>query len=490
MTDARKEELTQLLEEAMEGLQIGVRFKSGPLLLSPTKDGASATFQVRFGNSSLQISKVILQDYLQKRWTSYGTDSSSVLMNLEFYFAKDKTKSRLLEFIREELTPSIHNDAIQSFSYAVDNWLDDKFRLFCLRSSLLSPRVLLDHLMKIATAWEVEKAVSTFDDGCCLEGKQGFFQDIASLEGIIVEKEIQVYEGVRLVPFPRRTTFELERYFPNFSIRRYDSERNMGKTLLIIDRPMLSIFHNPSEKTFEEILVNDLPFQVDTDDIKFPNSEEVDSFRKYFCQALSLACNSSVQIARKWWFSAEDEIFRPFPGGSMQYSPRLFGDSVKAGQSEIEEAKCLYEILVDLDSDIKGILEIAIDRWIKSKANKDAVDKMIDLGIALESFYLPKDNIDQLAFQFRLRASWHLGKDKEDRKKLIDEFKAIYSLRSKAVHNGELPPKVNIKKGEEPIATSEFITRAQNLCLKSIKNILKKGEFPDWNNLILGEESS
>ena len=41
MTEERKQELRQLLNEAMEGLQIGIRFGSNSLLLPPTTDGAS-----------------------------------------------------------------------------------------------------------------------------------------------------------------------------------------------------------------------------------------------------------------------------------------------------------------------------------------------------------------------------------------------------------------------------------------------------------------
>ena len=82
-----------------------------------------------------------------------------------------------------------------------------------------------------------------------------------------------------------------------------------------------------------------------------------------------------------------------------------------------------------------------------------------------------------------------MGKDKVEREVLIDEFKAIYTLRSKAVHNGVVPEKIKVRKGEEPIATSEFIPKAQDLCRQSIMKILEEGKFPDWNNLILGEES-
>ena len=489
MTEERKQELRQLLNEAMEGLQIGIRFGSNSLLLPPTTDGASRAIQVYFGNGSLPLSRVKLQDYLQKRWTSYGVDSSSVLMYLELYIASETTNFKLLEFIREELNQLIHKDEIRSVSYAVDNGLANEFRLYGLRSSLLSPRILREHLLKIAIAWGVEKAISTFDDGSCLEGKQGFFQDIASLEGIVVEKEIQVYGGVRLVPFSRPTTFELEHYFPDFSIPGADLGRNMGKTLLIIDRPMLSIFHNPSEETFDEVGVNGLPFQVDTHDIKFPNSDEVDSFRKFFCRALSLACNSPVQIARDWWFLAEDEIFRPFSGGGMGYSPRLFGNSVKAGQSEIEEAKCLHENLANLNSKSQKKLQIAIDRWIKSKTYQIPEDKIIDLVIALEALYLP--DAGESTFKLAVRASWHLEEGRGKRAELFEVFKELYKCRSRVVHGGEL--KENVTIAEETIPISKFITRAQDLCRESIKKIMKQcleeGKFPKndyWDNLTLG----
>ena len=45
----------------------------------------------------------------------------------------------------------------------------------------------------------------------------------------------------------------------------------------------------------------------------------------------------------------------------------------------------------------------------------------------------------------------------------MDKFKAIYNLRSQAVHSGKISEKIKIRKGEEPIATSEFIPKAQDL---------------------------
>ena len=67
----------------------------------------------------------------------------------------------------------------------------------------------------------------------------------------------------------------------------------------------------------------------------------------------------------------------------------------------------------------------------------------------------------------------------------MDEFKAIYTLRSRAVHNGELPPNVKIRKGVS-VPTSEFIPKAQDLCRRSIMKILEDREFSDWESLVLG----
>ena len=173
-------------------------------------------------------------------------------------------------------------------------------------------------------------------------------------------------------------------------------------------------------------------------------------------------------------------------GPGISWSTDQFGNATDAKQSQIDEAKRLYHLLTNVNSETQEKLRIPIDRWGKAGTEDNPVDKIIDLGIALEALYLPKGNVDQLSFQLRLHASLHLGKCKGDREKLMDEFKAIYTLRSKAVHNGAVPGKIRIRKGEERIATSELIPRAQDLCRQSIIKILEDGEFPDWNNLILG----
>ena len=67
----------------------------------------------------------------------------------------------------------------------------------------------------------------------------------------------------------------------------------------------------------------------------------------------------------------------------------------------------------------------------------------------------------------------------------MKEFKAIYDWRSKVAHTGKLPKEIRNK----PEETEAFIAKAQDLCRDSILKILEDGNFPVWNDLILGEES-
>lgn len=488
MTEERKEELRQLLQKTMEGLQIRYEYGSLPIPIS------------------------VYRKYLQERWLFYGVDYLSFTFSTRFtlfivgennelkpFYGID-SNSKLLKFIVEELAPFIREDNIPSIStgsYIVESGFTDGSRLFCSGGGISQQHHILERLLHIALVRGIEEAVLAFDRSCCPEGVHSFFQYVALVDGIRIETEIQIFEGAKLVPLPSlnatKTTDEVLRYLPGFPSDAYMDQADsfFEKTLLIIDQPGFSIFHKPSEQLFEPgAQVSDLPFQVEEHDMKFRNRKEINACIKSFFQGLSLVCNSSVYVYHLGWFLAVDKSLQGRGGTIRTRDPfwerRPFVSSTKVEQTEIDKAKRYYKILNTPNSSITEKLQIPINRWIKSKAEKNPVDKIIDLGIAFEALYLPKDNIDQLAFQFRLRAAWHLGKDKTDRSTLIDEFKAIYILRSKAVHNGVVPEKIKVRKGEKPIDTSEFIPRAQDLCRQSIVKILDDGKFPDWNDLILG----
>ena len=479
MTEERKQELRQLLQEAMENLKI----------------------RNPFGQGNLSYSKVDYKNILNQRLTFYGIgiDVSHNLIYLQYQpdIENGKTKARLLEFIKKELNQFIEDDEIRYTSYNIDGCATDGFRLSKPLSSRLKLSDILEHLLKVALALGVDKAVLTFDEDSCPEGRHRYYQSITSLEGITIETEIQICRGIRLVPIPRDIAFQL-----NHNLRRnHHRQRDKGTTLLIIERLRLSVFHKPFETTFDEGRVVNLPFQVEANEIELSNQGMVMDFRETFCQALSLACNSMVMFDYFWDYFAAD-VFRSEHIGQKVYYSGPIGKSAEAGQSEIEKAKRLYKILEifdqkpmrQFDQKAKGIFQIAIERWRQSKTYQNSEDELIDLVIAFEAVYLP--DAGESTFKLAVRASWYLGKDRGERKRLFAVFKELYKCRSTVVHGGELK-KRTVTIDKETILMSDLIIEAQDLCQKSIVKILKKysedGKCPEneyWDNLILGEDPS
>lgn len=489
MTEERKQELRQLLRETMKGLQI--RY-----------DGF------------LPIPIDVYRKYLQERWSFYGVDYLSFTFGTRFTlfiveengdlkpFYDIDSNFKLLKFILEELVQYIREDsipAISTASYIVESGFADGSHIFTPSGGISQQHHILDRLLHIALVRGEEEAVLAFDRSCCPKGVHGLFQDVSLVDGIRIETELQIFEGVKLKPLPSlnatKITDEVIRYLPGFPSDTYVDQADsfFGKTLLIIDQPGFSIFHKPPEQLFEPgIQVSDLPIQVEEHDVKFKNRKEISAFIKSFSQVLSLVCNSSVYIYHLGWFLAADKSLQGHGEQIRTRDPfwerRPFVSPTNAEQTEIDKAKHYYNILDNPNSCIVDKLQIPIDRWIKSKTNKSNVDKIIDLGIALEALYLSDSDYNrEIRFRFSLHAAWHLGKDKAHREELLKEFKKIYDWRSTVVHTGKLPEKGRGKKKKPypPEEVEAFITNAQDLCQKSILKILEDGKFPNWNDLIL-----
>ena len=456
MTDERKQELRQMLQEAMKCLEIQTSEMYKPITIDRYRE--------------------CLQEFRK----AYRPELSSILY-YHPYVKNDLIKSRLLDFLKYELGEYISET----------NWVHPART--AIRSNDLyygcPLSTLLEKLLEIAIAGGVDKAISALDK--CTKETKGSFQKIIFIQGLTCNpkeineiEETHISEGIRLVTFPFQlpdlpTFLYDERFSP---ISRSASPMNFQlRTLLIIDYSVSPLFCKPTGNEDEEFN----PFHIGIKSTEFPNF----NVEKY-CQALSLSTNCVAEPIFEWNYIDEDELFNLRGGIPVEICnlniPHDKPKMVRITETHIEKAKVIYKTLTSITSNIKGNLQIPIDRWIKSKTNKSNVDKMIDLGVAFEGLYLSEGRREQLTLQFRLRAAWYLGKDKEDRKRLMDEFKTIYDWRSAAVHTGKLPKKTR----NTPEKVEAFITYAQNLCRDSIMKILEDGKFPDWNELILGEESS
>ena len=163
-----------------------------------------------------------------------------------------------------------------------------------------------------------------------------------------------------------------------------------------------------------------------------------------FCEALSLATDGPIACMAEWTHVDPDAIFIPqwpYTGAERLYpfAPRPRG-SVKATASSVKEAVSLYEALQSPSTGSTQVLEVPIQRWIKSKTDQLLPDSFIDLRIALESLYL-KDFLNEHSQEMRSDSLiWGLAPgigdwgQEMDRKRLRD----AYDVASGSVHSGVL----------------------------------------------------
>ena len=132
------------------------------------------------------------------------------------------------------------------------------------------------------------------------------------------------------------------------------------------------------------------------EDPTFQHVEAYDSAIEFdvetFCHAMSLACNAPIQPL-VWWRQIDDNhifnVTRSSTGGAAKsIQADRISTLVPATRTEIGEAKRFYEKLLGFDTRQLKSLNMALNRWIKSKARGVVEDRMIDLGIAFESLLL------------------------------------------------------------------------------------------------------
>ena len=245
--------------------------------------------------------------------------------------------------------------------------------------------------------------------------------------------------------------------FPYYAFRR-ETSNSPGRTLLVIDRPGFSIFHERGPDG--ETPLEDLPLQIGAQDVIFRTRDEIDSFQESFTQALSLILNHRIQIIYRWFCLGEERTFNLRDGSVAWPRPRRSVSNSRrpASEDDIEKARCLHKRLIGFDSNDCTKLQIAIDRWIKSKASENDVDRIIDLGIALEALYVTRK--DKIERQLCHRASLYLAEDVASPEKLKEELGAIYDYRSGVVHSRG--PGKEVEVGQRSLfSVSKLVKSAQ-----------------------------
>ena len=484
MNQQKQQELAQLLQEAEKDL----------VVVTPT------IYEGSFQQSQLSIEGC--KAYLQKRWTTYGIDTSKVMCLLDPRIRNKRVGLELQQFIKSELRVFLNPDRFSITMFRIEHSNRHGYCLIPYMAHANSLNSLIKHLLRITIAWGIGEAVSAFDRFCCQNGVLTTFQHVEVLRGISVNpnQTLQICKGMKLTQIDNPKYYdELDKHWSRYLFHEFvfrTSTIEPWDTLLIIDMPIYHIPHNShsNSKFPSKIFVKNLPLQDNSlpslddlpniDDLRQEfelnvinvfSPKDVKYFVKSFTQLLSLVCNWPIHTSYTWKHFEEDELYSHLCYGSSTPFRNYFQNrNEPLEQSEIEETLRLYESLKQFRSK-KNKLPIAIERWRSSKTNEDIENKVIDLGIALEALYLPDGSSGEITFKLSLRASRFLGTDIRTRKSLMDKFRDIYDCRSKVVHTGKMPHK----------DMENLVLEMQDLCRCTILKILDEGKFPDWDSLLL-----
>lgn len=198
-------------------------------------------------------------------------------------------------------------------------------------------------------------------------------------------------------------------------------------------------------------------------------------------EALSLSCNSAVEVVCAW---------RVFPTDVQSFSPwrlslppwpdrRLRVGLPTLSQDMLSRAVEIGRKLSCYGPHNPGLMN-AIHRWIRSKEGS-SVDRFIDLRIAFESLYAGKDEQGEVSYRVRTRCARHLKESLSDRKDLSRKVGRFYGTASGFVHGRPLDK----RKARE---LRDQLTEADGICRQALlRNIEDENcQGPDVEELSLG----
>ena len=256
------------------------------------------------------------------------------------------------------------------------------------------------------------------------------------------------------------------------------------RTLLRVDYDVSPVFLKASKANSHELAPDSL-FDIsmsrdDTREVSWPS----------FFQALSMVCQRPIRPLLIWRTYLEpyeifdlDVLIGP-TSVTWNFSYDQQFDPPCLVESHVEELRELYCGIAQLDSEKRAKLQVPITRWITSAGQRDEVDRMIDLGIALEALFLDAEESRNVTQKFAQRASSYLGEDKTERQELHSYFEEIYNNRSGAVHRGVLRKEGTSEEREG------FIKGVQSISLRSIKTAIARGipqNSKEWEAWVSGD---
>ena len=407
-----------------------------------------------------------LRSLLLEKRQRYISMHNATLHTHTFKILDESICDEMRDFIRHSLAQHFHNDRILSAGSFVSAVTGEGFHI----------DELLGKLTELTVLWGPSQAARMYVESIHESSSKGMW--ICVLDGIGVTETIELYDGIRLEPIPKSTS-DFPPYLSDRLTTHLPEIRLMGATMLIQAIVFSPKFLNPTKG--QKLTSDPDPFEITG-----ATTDARDYNRHDLYEALSLAFNTHVTTAANWWYMDADDMANVGRTGttgglSISGNPSI-RSSPKVSASQVSEFRQLHSAIVSLSPSRRKELNIPIGRLIASHGTRDLPDRIVDLGIALESIYLDGE-FGELKYKLSTRAAKRLGGDVDDSLQIYNDLRVFYDkLRSKAVHTGRVPSTVQMN-GQQ-LDTTAALARIQALCGQAVRKIMADGR-PDWEKMLL-----
>lgn len=429
------------------------------------------------------ISFNLYKHLVQRSREIYHPDLRSLVSCYRIAVENNELRTRMLELIRTELQQFIKDDRIYTVNLALGGSLwGDGFHIEVILQSLIK--------LTIMTGSD-EAAASFYRHARCARVA---FRRYYLLRGIVIQKEMEIFDGVALVPLPSSISVSVNppEYKTNLppclpnkfallgSFIGIDIADFLPAALIRVDKSVSPAFLNP-EKFSKSNLHPSKHFN------EFLSSADIGEFHvRRFCQSLALVRGCPVECRAEW--NRLDDAY-PFDLTGDSYFPHdpsdFSAECLELSEDQVQQAVKLYGGMASLSSEVVESLQTPLNYWMLSKSSKRLEDKIINLAVAMESFYLHGEErpFGEITFKLRLRSALYLGKKIEDKENIRRLMSKFYSQRSGILHEGKLATTIKTPGGVVPV--KELVLNTQDLFGSALQKAVRGGGLPDWHNLEL-----
>ena len=201
-------------------------------------------------------------------------------------------------------------------------------------------------------------------------------------------------------------------------------------------------------------------------------------------RCISAASSAGIQMLHYWF---EPPEWAPWAANFTSFGTDA---SRLAMPVTLDEAmigligKCV-DRFSDSEESCRTRLRIPLDRLNQaSLAGMDFVTAAIEIGIALESLYVPSKLSEGIGYALRIRAARHTAGNSVARRATAKLVKDLYDLRSRAIHAGRFDADGK-RKWLDSGVLQQVMEQGRRLVGQSLMKVILEGE-PAWDEFDLG----